>query len=63
MKNSKLKSALKNVICKNNKSFEVLGIEEIQTVKGGCNGGPKNNSIGSGQCTSANCQSTNCGWN
>lgn len=62
MKNSKLKSALKNVICKNNKSFEVLGIEEIQTVKGGHNGGPKDKGVGSG-CTSANCQSTNCGWN
>lgn len=59
MKNSKLKLALKSVASKKNKSFEVLGIEEIQTVKGGLKG----KDLSSGECTSSNCQMTNCGWN
>lgn len=61
MKNPKLKLALKNVVSKKNKSFEVLGIEEIQTIKGGKQD-PTKDAISSG-CTSANCQNTNCGWN
>jgi hypothetical protein len=58
MKNQKLKLALKNV-SKKNESFQVLGIEEIRTVKGGT----KESSLDPGECTSSNCQMTNCGWN
>jgi hypothetical protein len=49
---------LKNV-SKKNESFQVLGIEEIRTVKGGT----KESGLDPGECTSSNCQMTNCGWN
>ncbi|MDR6464771.1 hypothetical protein [Chryseobacterium sediminis] len=59
MKNQKLKLALKNVSSQKNEPFKVLGIEEIRTIKGGT----KESSLDPGECTSGNCQSTNCGWN
>ncbi len=59
MKNQKLKNALRSISKNSSNSIEELGIEKIQTIKGGKG---KDKELGSG-CTGTNCPSVNCGWN
>lgn len=60
MKNKNLKLALEKAKKQKTSNFSKLGLDEIQTIKGGKVG---EDNLSNGDCTSSNCQNTNCGWN